>query len=75
MTTDEYDITQYEELRDHIVERLNPPDDDIAEIAIMLDAVGRAADYIESQPCACDDEEPCGRCFALGRLMDVRVER
>ena len=78
MSTDE--PTEYEDLRDYVIERFNPPDDDIAEPAIMRDAVGRAADLIESLPCTCPTDfdsygDACGRCYALGRHMDVAVTR
>ena len=66
----------YESLRDVIIGELNPPDDDIAEPAIMMEAVERAAEFIRSQPCTCIPlEEACPRCNAIGRLSNVVLER
>lgn len=81
MTTDEDDNTEYELLRDAVIEHLNPPDDDAAEVSILIDAIEQAASYIESQPCTCTPEqideygEACARCTALGRVGDERAER
>jgi hypothetical protein len=69
----------YIELRNAIIERLNPRDDDVAEPAIMLSAIFDAADALEASGCRCpvDVEEvgPCDRCQALGRVNDVVVSR
>jgi hypothetical protein len=70
-------------LADTICDLFNPPDDDVAEEAIVLAAVQRAADYIVSLPCTCVpgagppdyDEDPCGRCQALGRAQDKPLDR
>jgi hypothetical protein len=72
--------TSYIQLRNLIIERFNPPDDDVAEIVIMLGSVNVAADALEIRGCACttadvDDGRPCERCQALGRLGDVAVSR
>lgn len=72
--------TDYGLLRETIGEALNPRDDDVAEVAILLDAVKTAAAALEALPCTCtpekiEDHDPCARCAALGRLGDKRVER
>lgn len=60
-----------------IIDAFNPPDDDVAQVSILLDAIETAALFIESQPCTCDapDGDPCDRCVALGRFADVRIAR
>ena len=71
----------YRTLRDKVIELFNPPDLDIAEIALMCDAVTRAAKYIESIDCTCSldvadyYDDPCQRCAALGLVAGVREER
>lgn len=71
----------YEILRDAVIDHFNPPDDDIAEVAIMLGAIEVASEFIAGLPCYCSpaaadlDDDPCGRCEALGRVSDVAVER
>ena len=75
------DARDYWTLRDLIIDRLNPPDSDYAEIHIMCEAVRRAAELIEAIPCACTEaaasgeDDPCPRCQVLGRTADVREER
>lgn len=73
------DAEGYGLLRDTIIDRLNPRDDDVAEVAILTRAVGDAAAFIEKQKCFCKtwdaDHDPCDRCRALGRLADVRVDQ
>lgn len=75
------DARDYWTLRDLIIDRLNPPDSDFAEIHIMCTAIEDAAELIESIPCACTpaarlgEDDPCPRCQALGRIADERVER
>lgn len=81
------DATDYELARDAVLEAFNPPDDDVAEVAIVIEAVERAAAYIARQPCTCCDDpthhnrepeywhEPCARCHALGRYHDEAIER
>ena len=66
----------YRRLADHIIDRANPPDDDMDECSLMIDAVDRLVDYILDQPCGCTpervaDQDPCPRCTAVGRLGDV----
>lgn len=55
----------------------NPPDDDASFESIMVDAIARAAEFIEEQPCTCDapDGDVCDRCVVLGRFADVELER
>lgn len=65
------------ELEEAIVERFNPPDDDSSTTYTVLEHV---ADLVEAQPCACpagagEDEEPCWRCQALGRVNDEAIAR
>ncbi len=59
----------YRMLADAVIEYLNPPDGDDAEVAICISAVETIASYVASLPCACTpgyDGEPCRRCAALG---------
>lgn len=77
--TEDY-ADDYETLRDLIIEKLNPPDDDIGEVAVLGSAIEAAVTFIERQPCTCtpemvEDWDPCRRCDVLGRLGDVRQER
>jgi hypothetical protein len=60
----------YRLLADAVIEHLNPPDGDEAEVSICVTAVENIAAYVGSLPCACApgyDDEPCGRCTALGQ--------
>lgn len=80
MTTSNELAEDYEVLRDHIIEQLNPHDDDTSELTIMCDAVTGAVAYIESQPCTCtrgaseNHNDPCNRCAVLGRRENKRIE-
>jgi hypothetical protein len=73
--------SDYEFLRDAVMDAFNPPDGDGAEPSIMADAVERASAYIEDQPCYCEPQQEtqhdyaCGRCRALGRLHDEAISR
>lgn len=75
------DESDYERLRDRIVELCNPLDDDAAEVAILLAAVTQLRDFVlQAADCTCadediDDHDPCSRCRVLGRLGDKAVER
>lgn len=74
------DAHDYRALADHVIEHLNPADDDIAELAIACDAIDEAVEFIEAQPCSCssdaeDEGDPCRRCLVLGRCNDLRVGR
>ena len=55
----------------------NPPDDDASFESIMVDAIARAAEFIEEQPCPCDapDGEVGDRCGGRGRCADGAVAR
>lgn len=79
MITDNEDAEGYGLLRDTIIDRLNPRDDDVAEVAILARAVTDATTFIEKQKCFCRtwnaDHDPCDRCSVLGRLADERVDR
>ena len=59
----------YRMLADMVIERLNPPDGDAAEVDICESAIAKIANYVDSLPCTCTpgDDEPCGRCAALGQ--------
>jgi hypothetical protein len=72
--------TDYEYLRDEIINLLNPADDDMAEPWIMVCALQFAVEFIQRQLCICtpervEDHDACPRCRALGRLDNKRVER
>ena len=56
----------YRTLADAVIETLNPPDGDEAEVSLCITAVERIGAYVQSLPCTCVDE-PCGRCAALGQ--------
>jgi len=72
----------YRLLADAVFEHLNPHDQDIAEVAIAINAVKYAAEFIESIPCTCPanagapdwEVDPCRRCIAIGRARDVRID-
>lgn len=74
---------EYDLLRDAVIEQLNPADDDIGEPAIMVGAIEFAARTLAVVQCSCPPDAgppewesfPCGRCQALGRARDVRVDR
>ena len=74
------DAAAYVLLRDEIIARFNPRDDDIAEEAIMMEAIGNAADFILGFPCLCTpgvitfDDQPCRRCSVLGMRMNQRED-
>lgn len=49
-----------------------------AVIGICISAVAAVADYVRSLPCTCApgcDDEPCGRCAALGQRHGTPVQR
>jgi hypothetical protein len=74
---------EYELLRDLIIERLNPRDDDVSEVSIMIEAVESITRFVESLPCTCPpnagppdwDALACPRCQVLGRARDARIDR
>lgn len=69
------DARAYRFLADKVIELFNPPDHDVAEEALLADALERAAEFIETRFCTCSRDEACARCEALGRYADQRVER
>ncbi|ONH58369.1 hypothetical protein CcI49_23220 [Frankia sp. CcI49] len=76
------DICEYRMIADTVIERLNPPDSDVAEVAIVLESIAHLADYVEKLPCTCPPDaappelgDPCDRCRVLGRRLDKREER
>ena len=77
------DRCDYRWLADEVIRLLNPSDDDVAEVGILMDAVREVTDYVRGLPCTCAadagpplwDVQPCGRCAALGRARDKAVER
>jgi hypothetical protein len=76
-------ICEYRMLADSAGEAFNPPDDDEAEVAVLVRAIERAAGFIGSLPCTCPQgdhrpwagDEPCGRCAALGQFRGKPVNR
>ena len=79
---DSEDRCEYRLVADLINDKLNPPGDDVAEVAVLMDAVERIATFVESLPCTCpagagppDYADSCGRCVALGRRQNVPEER
>lgn len=79
-----YEDSDYRLLADTIIGLTNPPDDDVAEVSIVMDAVMRLAVVVRALPCTCpapemgDDlcmSDACARCQALGRFGDKEVVR
>ena len=71
-------VCDYRLLADGVIEHLNPSDGDEAEVYLCRQAVERAAAFIESLPCTCKpgfDDDPCGRCAALGQRHGEPVQR
>lgn len=71
------DRCEYRILADEILEAFNPPGDDVAEVAILISAVKRAAGVIERLPCECGHGPAgamCRRCSALGQHHGVPPE-
>ncbi|KPM55770.1 hypothetical protein ACG83_10885 [Frankia sp. R43] len=76
------DICEYRMVADLVIDRLNPPDSDFAEVSIVSEAIERLASYVEKLPCTCLADaappelgDPCERCRVLGRRLDKREER
>jgi hypothetical protein len=64
------DICEYRMLADAVIEHLNAPDGDEAEVSLCITAVQRVAAYVASLPCTCEPgyaHQPCGRCDAIGQ--------
>ena len=71
-------ICDYRLLADAVIEHLNPPDGDEAEVGICITAIEQIADFVQSLICSCsrmDDDEPCPRCSVLGQRHMRPVER
>jgi hypothetical protein len=68
----------YRLLADAVIEQLNPPDGDEAEVGICITAIEGIAAYVASLPCTCKpgpEDGPCGRCNALGQWCEQGVSR
>lgn len=63
----------YRLLADTVIAKLGVDDGDAAEVALCMDAVERAADFIRAQPCHCwvafngNVLHLCVRCSIVGR--------
>jgi hypothetical protein len=71
---------EYRRTADKVIDLFNPRDDEVAEVAIVLDAINAAADFIGAQPCTCTPEmvenwESCPRCEVLGQRAGKPAER
>lgn len=76
---DQEDAEDYHFLAEHMLQKLNPRDDDIALVAILCASVDRVVEFVEAQPCAClpdveDTWESCRRCWALRRRADKPLD-
>lgn len=75
------DRCDYRLVVDRVIELLNPPDDDAAEVSICITAVEGIAGYVASLPCVClpgaaeYEVDACDRCRALGRVADKPAGR
>ena len=74
------DTCEYRQAADKVIDLFNPRDDEVAELAIVLDAIEAAADFIKAQPCTCTPEmienwESCPRCEVLGQRAGKPVDR
>lgn len=73
-------VSDYELLRDAVVDAFNPPDDDSDEVTVCTEAVRQARDALELRGCRCvqqrdDPRDACARCRALGRVNDKPIQR
>jgi hypothetical protein len=71
---------EYRQLADAVGEAFNPRDDEMAEVAILADAVNQARDALAAIPCSCtpemvEDWDQCQRCAALGQRDGRPVQR
>lgn len=62
-------------LRDVVINRLNPRDDDASEVSVLMCWIEHVANTLEAMPCTCtpamvEDNSACPRCDALGKLGD-----
>jgi hypothetical protein len=71
-------ICEYRMLADAVGGAFNPPDDDAAEVSVLITATERAAEHIRSDRCCClagYPDAPCPRCSALGQWRREPVQR
>lgn len=76
------DLCEYRMVADLVIDRLTPPDQDMAEVTVVCEAVERLAGYVEDLPCTCPPDvappeygQVCGRCAVLGRRADKAEQR
>jgi hypothetical protein len=72
------DRCDYRMLADAVIEHLNPPDGDEAEVAICISAIQDIAGFAASLICSCariEDGGRCPRCAVLGQHQGKRVDR
>lgn len=77
------DRCDYRLLADAVIEYLNPPDGEEAEVAICIEAVRSVAEFAGSLICSCAriDADPtlvderCPRCAVLGQHHGRRIDR
>lgn len=78
-----YDRCEYRQLADVVVELFNPPDGESDEMSLCIEALTLAHAVLIDIPCTCTPDaidrnvmdEPCRRCWGLGRRGDKREER
>jgi hypothetical protein len=73
-------ICEYRMLADAVGDAFNPRDDDVAEVSLLIATVEHIRDVLTAMPCTCPDveffeEDPCGRCSALGQWRGKAVQR
>ena len=71
-------VCDYRLLADAVIEHLNPPDGDEAEVGICMAAIESIAGFVRAQPCICylmADGEACGRCSVLGQRHGKPAQR
>jgi hypothetical protein len=78
------DADDFELLSDTITKHANPPDEDASCVWIMMQAVKRLAEAVETMTCACPagdmgdsygPDDACMKCRALGRFGGTLVQR
>ena len=77
------DICEYRMVADLVIRESNPPDQDMAEVAIVMEAIERLTAFVRAQSCTCPptagppdfNDEPCQRCLALGRVRGELADR
>jgi hypothetical protein len=73
-------VCEFRMLADAVGDAFNPAGDEMAEVAILIGAIERAAKFISEQPCSCTPEmikdwDQCPRCAALGQRGGQAVQR